>query len=115
MAERHTLVLVLCSLHISHIIAKLVIVCFIALPLLHGYHVLQHEHECNREISEGSEEGQLTADCEVCDLYYSQIATVEKSYFYHACIVFIGSQTIFADDIDQADSTLSFLRGPPIV
>ena len=100
---------------IVHIAAKLLTAYFITLPILFGYHTIQHQQDRIDEHSDGIEYAQLAADCELCDLYQSQTATVEVPDFTTSSIHWFSFQPSFTETFIEGSTSLNYLRGPPIV
>ncbi|MFY0598734.1 MAG: hypothetical protein JXR03_03625 [Cyclobacteriaceae bacterium] len=100
---------------VANIATRILTVYFIALPILFGCHAIHHVHDCDEDYHNGVEYTQLTPDCELCDLYHSQAATVETLNFYEANIQWISFQTETIATLAELSIDFIFLRGPPEV
>lgn len=88
---------------------------FIALPIFFECHARQHQHENGEENSDELVYAIVTPDCEICDLYYSQVGFIDVSFSQS---IDHSLEIICAVDLkNQPKPTQAFssLRGPPFV
>ncbi|TRX59178.1 hypothetical protein FNH22_11685 [Fulvivirga sp. M361] len=101
--------------YVIHIGARLLMVYFVALPILFGLHTVQHQHQCGEDHKEVLEYAQFTPDCTLCDLYHSQVAVVEDPFFYDVDFFATTFQLRFFGNFANVSKHFNLLRGPPMV
>ena len=95
--------------------ARILSAYFIALPILIGYHTILHGHDCIEVHSDGLAYDHASPDCELCDIYYDQTATLEPCYSNENGHHWLSFQLPLTSNFDKVSLDLIFPRGPPVV
>jgi hypothetical protein len=99
---------------IVHMVAGLLSLCLMVLPVLFGYHVAHHHDAISFGEFDGLEIVQDNSNCDLCDLYNSQLTTFIESAFSLRIVFFHLTIQLSSDhDLLGAIQGFNFVRGPP--
>ena len=100
---------------VTHIGARLLTVYFVALPILFGFHTVEHQHQCGERHQDVLEYAEFTPDCTLCDLYHSQLVVLEDPFFYEVDFFITTFHLRFSGHFANVSGHFNLLRGPPLV
>ncbi len=95
------------------IAARLLSAYFIALPIMFGYHMSDHQHDLDHTADSAAYD-EFVPHCDLCDLYHSQSAVVESTDVVLVAVPLASSEPVLKQDISEISKHLHFLRGPPV-
>ncbi len=97
------------------ITSRILTAYFIMLPALFGYHTVQHQHGENTDHGDGYEITKPASNCDLCDLYHSQVGIVDSATSYKTNSFPITSQHHYYTHLFKSVENSIHLRGPPNV
>lgn len=98
--------------HVIQVVARIIVAYFILLPLLFAIHTEDHSHDAIQSTGDGIEYAE--SDCQLCDLYYDQVAEKEQVAGF---FVELLQQTFLIQPVNNpVDHSIDLLhlRGPPL-